>query len=109
MTHQPSLFSFDSTGAAVAPRASEQSRQAARVGGRIDLAVLDWCRRYAPGSFLLSDFTADIVAQVACAPDSPRRRLVELVKQGFVQAECIDRSSSRWRVAAAAGRTDAGT
>ena len=96
---QPSLFS--AVRPVAAPRAPEQARQAARVGGRIDLAVLDWCRRYAPGSFLLSDFTADIVAQVACAPDSPRRRLVELVKQGYVQAECIDRSSSRWRVRAA--------
>ena len=98
---QPSLFSV--VRPVAAPRAPEQARQAARVGGRIDVAILEWCRRYAPGSFLLGDFTADIVAQVACAPDSPRRRLVELVKQGHVQAECIDRSSSRWRVAAAGG------
>jgi hypothetical protein len=107
---QASLFSFQSTGAAVvSPKASEQGIQAARVGGRIDLAILEWCRQYAPGSFLLSDFTADIVAQVACAPDSPRRRLVELVKQGHIQAECIDRSSSKWRVAATGGGANGDT
>jgi DNA-binding GntR family transcriptional regulator len=83
----------------VAPSAPEQARQAARVGGRIDLAVIAWCARHR-GQFHLADFTRDIVAEIQCAPDSPRRRLAALVEQGHVQAVCVDRSKSLWAVAA---------
>ena len=85
----------------VSPRAPEQARQAARVGGRIDLAVIAWCERHT-GQFRLSDFTADIVREIQCAPDSPRRRLAALVEQGHVRAYCVNRSESLWAVAAAA-------
>ena len=89
----------------VAPRAPEQARQAARVGGRIDLAVIAWCARHR-GQFHLADFTRDIVAEIQCAPDSPRRRLAALVEQGHVQAFCVDRSRSLWAVAAAGEHRD---
>lgn len=82
-----------------APKASVQDQQAARVGGRIDEAILRWCARHAGCDFHLSAMTADIVGEVQCAPDSPRRRLAALVAAGHVQAECIDRSRSMWRVA----------
>ena len=81
-----------------APRASEQDKQAARVGGRIDEAIIRWCRLNEGTEFRLYEFTADIVALVECAPDSPRRRLQALVKAGYVRAECVDRSRSLWRV-----------
>ena len=81
-----------------APRASEQDRQAVRVGGRIDLAILNWCRNNPGRDFGLHEFTSEIVGEVCCAPDSPRRRLAALVKAGLVQARCLDRSRSLWRV-----------
>jgi hypothetical protein len=81
-----------------APSASEQDKQAARVGGRIDQAIIRWCRLNAGRELPLSEFTADIVSLVECAPDSPRRRLQALVQAGYVRAECVDRSRSMWRV-----------
>ena len=81
-----------------APRASEQDRQAVRVGGRLDEAVLAWCREHVGAEFVLGTMTGEVCSRVAAAPDSPRRRLAALVKAGLVQARCLDRGRSLWRV-----------
>ena len=75
-----------------------KDRQAVRVGGRLDEAVLAWCRRNVGFEFFLGHFTGQIVSEVQCAPDSPRRRLAALVKAGLVQARCVNKSRSLWRV-----------
>lgn len=77
---------------------TEQRRQLRRVSGRIAEAIVAWCRSRVGLDFVLSAFTADVMADTQCAPDSPRRVLQELHTDGRLKVECIDRSRSRWRV-----------
>ena len=72
--------------------------QAVRVGGRLDEAVLAWCREHVGAEFVLGTMTGEVCSRVAAAPDSPRRRLAALVKAGLVQARCVNKSRSLWRV-----------
>ena len=97
MSAAPQMSLLGWTPPVASPRASEQDLQAVRVGGRLDEAVLAWCRKNV-GEFYLGDFTSDVAACVGCAPDSPRRRLAALVKAGLVQARCVNKSRSLWRV-----------
>jgi hypothetical protein len=98
-----------------APRAPEQARQAARVGRGIDEVVIAAARVYLGlGSVPLRDITGSVQARLAvlgrtCAPDSPRRRLSALVRAGFIDARCIDRSRSLWRIDGVSASAPRGT
>jgi hypothetical protein len=93
----PSLPLFEWVPPKATPSASEQSRQAARVGRGIDEAVIAVARGLVgAGPFVLESFTAQVRSRRTCAPDSARRRLSALVDTGFIQARCVDRSRSLW-------------
>jgi hypothetical protein len=98
MSHQPSLFGFDSTGAAVAPTASVQSRELARVSGRIAESVLLFLRRRQKQTFRAADLAAFVMADSGGAPASADRVLRQLRAQGHVDVEVVDRAASLYRV-----------
>jgi hypothetical protein len=108
MSHQPSLFSFDSTGAAVAPQAPEQTRELARVTGRIAESVLLFLRRRQGQTFRAADLAAFVMADCGGAPASADRVMRQLRAQGYIDVQVVDRAGSLYRVAAA-GQGDAGT
>jgi len=101
MDFQPDLFPLEFVRIVASPKASEQTRQLARVEGRIANSIVAWCDRHRGGEFHLASMTAAIMAETQCAPDSPRRVMAQLAKTGQVEVECVDRSRSLWRVAAA--------
>ncbi len=94
--HQMGLL--DWTPPTPAPGASEQAQQLVRVEGRIAKAVIAWCSRHVGAEFHLSALTADVMAEVLCAPDSPRRILGQLRATGQVQVAQLDRARSIYRV-----------
>ena len=81
-----------------APDASEQSRQLARVGGRIAELVLDFCRRHVGEQFHLEELNGHVLAHELVAPDSPRRILGQLRRAGQVDVQLLNRSASLYRV-----------
>ena len=109
MTSLP-LFGWAESRPVAAPKASEQGRQAARVGRGIDEVVIATARVFVGCEFHMEAFTDIVRRHRACSPDSPRRRLHALVNAGFIQARCIDRSRSLWRIdgVSSAGVRDGG-
>ena len=112
---QSDLFATNSVGEAVPRRAEpfpdpdsvraadervEQRRQLERVGGNLAPSILRWCAARVGQEFQLSDFTAAIMAETGCAPDSPRRVLKMLCDEESprVVVACIHRTRSRWKV-----------
>jgi hypothetical protein len=85
------------------PRASVQTTELVRVEGRIAELVLAFCAGRTGQTFHLAELSAYVSERAQVAPDSPRRILSQLRKTGQVAAECVSRSESLWRVAAAAG------
>ena len=96
MAHQLGLLEW--TRPVVAPTASEQAQNLARVEGRLAEAILDWARIHEHQDFHLSTFTAAIMQATLCAPDSPRRILLQLRDSGQVEVECVDRAKSAYRL-----------
>ena len=96
---QPSLFVPPARPVA-SPRASVQTKELVRVEGRIASAVLAWCRAHVGQTFHLADITSAIEAQIEVAPDSTRRVLGELRRQGHVQVDLLSRSDSLYVVRA---------
>ena len=92
------LFRWSETRPVVAPTASEQAQNLARVEGRIAESIIRWCSRHVGAEFHLSEMTADIMAETMCAPDSPRRILLQLRDSGQVEVECVDRATSAYRL-----------
>lgn len=101
MTAPSTLPLFPPSPPKAGPRASEQAKQAARVGRGIDEVVMAIARSFAgAGPFDLGRFTVRVQALQSCSPDSPRRRLSALIRAGFIQGRCIDRSRSLWVIEA---------
>jgi hypothetical protein len=82
----------------VAPHASEQSVELARVEGRIAELVLAFCAGRTGQDFHLAELTAYVAERAQVAPDSPRRILGQLRRAGQVQVEVVNRSASLYRV-----------
>jgi hypothetical protein len=93
---QPSLLDWRPP--KVAPHATEQSRQLARVSGRIAEAVIAFCRTRQGETFFVSDLASYVMARCGGAPASADRVLRALRKAGHVDVECIDRGASLYRV-----------
>jgi hypothetical protein len=82
---------------AVAPKASEQSQQLARVEGRQGAAILAWCRaRFAEGRPLFH--LADLEAAVQGTPGSAGRVMRQLRAKGHLEVTNIDRASSLYNI-----------
>ena len=91
---QPSLF--DAARPVASPRAPEGVKRAARAGGRVDSAILDWCRRHV-GQVATEVELWHAVSQVKpVAPDTTRRRRDALEAQGFI--ETTDEGLGRFKV-----------
>ena len=66
------------------PSAPPGVQRAARAGGRVDSLILATVRRHVGEELSLADLWREVDALVACAPDTPRRRLDALADQGLV-------------------------
>jgi hypothetical protein len=93
----------------VAPKASDQDRELARVESRLALAIIAWCEANRGRTFHLAEPTNTIAMQIECAPDSVRRVMAQLRKSGHVQVELLSRSDSLYRVAATGGGANVDT
>lgn len=82
----------------VAPRASEQDQQLARVGGRIADLVVAFCRQRVGAEFHVAELLGHVERYEQVAPDSPRRILGQLRRAGQVDVELVSRSRSLYRV-----------
>lgn len=80
------------------PRASVQTTELVRVESRIGAVILAWCERHVGREFHLSQMTAAVMAETLCAPDSPRRILLQLRESGHVDVELLERGRSFYRV-----------
>ena len=79
-----------------APRAPDGVKRAARAGGRVDAAILDWCRRHV-GQVATEVELWHAVSQVKpVAPDTTRRRRDALEAQGYI--ETVDEGPGKFRV-----------
>jgi hypothetical protein len=87
----------------VAPTASVQDRELARVEKGLAVPILAWCRAHAGQDFSLNQITAAITGHHACAPDSVRRILLQLRHSGHVEVELLDRSRSLYRLGVVRG------
>jgi hypothetical protein len=96
MTFQASMFDYQ--GAVIAPKADTQTKELARVEGRLAEAILCWCALHEHSQFHMADLTEAITSHMQAAPDSVRRILAQLKRQGCVEVECIDRSKSLYRL-----------
>ena len=78
------------------PRAPEGVKRAARAGGRVDEAILDWC--YANAGRVATEVELwHAVSQVKpVAPDTTRRRRDALEAQGYI--ETTDEGLGRFKV-----------
>jgi hypothetical protein len=88
----------------VAPDASEQDQHLARVGGRIGVYVLGWCRARISGGeprFHLAELEEDIDCQLPGAPGSPARILRLLRQYGHISYRVINRRRSHYELEAA--------
>ena len=103
----PSLQSlplFGGLAPSAAPDASEQAKELVRVEGRLASVIVAWCERHVGREFHLSAMTAAVMAETLCAPDSPRRILLQLREAGQVEVELLERSRSHYRVVRVANR-----
>ncbi|MEI8352410.1 MAG: hypothetical protein WCG36_08875 [bacterium] len=95
------------------PQASEQSRQLARVEGRIAEWVISFCMEHVGREFYASELAGFVCEQSGGSPESGMRVLRALRRTGQVDVELVSRSASLYRVVgvsrAAAGLDDAGT
>lgn len=89
---QPSLFTWAETRPVVAPKASEQAREIARVGTGLAPLILSWLRDHNGQQFHLADITAAVGENRA--PDSVRKIMSELRRHGFADVVLLDRSRS---------------
>ena len=105
---QPSLF--DAARPVASPRAPEGVKRAARAGGRVDEAILDWCYANAGRVATEVELWHAISQERPIAPDTARRRRDALEAQGFI--ETTDEGLGRFKVVmvsrAAAGQGNAG-
>ena len=81
-----------------APKADEQTQNLARVEGRLAEAILCWCSIHEHQEFRMSTLTEDVTRSIPAAPDSVRRTLAQLRKQGCVEVELVSRSQSLYRL-----------
>lgn len=86
-----------------APSAPEQTRQLARVTGRIGESVLAFCRARVGQTFRAAELASFVMQDCGGAPASADRVLRQLRAQGFVDVQVVDRAGSLYRVAAGAG------
>lgn len=97
----------------LAPHASEQSRQLARVEGRIAEWVISFCMEYVGRQFYASELAGFVAEQSGGSPESGMRVLRALRRTGQVDVELVSRTQSLYRVVgvsrAAAGQGNAGT
>jgi hypothetical protein len=93
---------------AVAPAAPEQTRQLARVTGRIGESVLAFCRARVGQTFRAADLAAFVMSDCGGAPASADRVMRQLRAQGFIDVQVEDRAGSLYRVRAAAGASNDG-
>ena len=82
----------------VAPRATEQNRELARVSGRVAESVIAFCQLRLGQTFFVSELASYVMARCGGAPASADRVLRQLRAQGYIDAPCVDRSSSLYRV-----------
>jgi hypothetical protein len=87
----------------VAPRASPQSVQLARVEGRIAELVIAFCEEHAGREFYASELSGFITEQAGGSPESGMRVMRALRRAGQVEVELLSRSESRYRAGRAAG------
>ena len=80
------------------PRASVQTTELVRVESRIGAVILAWCERHVGREFHLSQMTSAVMAETLCAPDSPRRILLQLRESGHVDVDLLERGRSFYRV-----------
>ena len=85
------------------PRAPDGVKRAARAGGRVDSAIIDWCRRHVGQVATEVDLWEAVRPVCPCLPDTTRRRRDALEAQGYI--ETVDEGPGRFKVtrAAAAG------
>jgi hypothetical protein len=97
----------------LAPNASDQSRQFARVEGRIAEWVISFCMEYVGREFYASELAGFVAEQSGGSPESGMRVLRALRRNGQVDVELVSRTQSLYRVVgvsrAAAGLSDVGT
>ena len=84
----------------LAPHASEQSRQLARVEGRIAEMVIAFCEEYAGREFYASELSGFITEQCGGSPESGMRVMRALRRAGQVDVALVSRSASLYRVGA---------
>lgn len=76
---------LDYEGHVVAPKAPPGVQRAAKVAGRIDATLLRWAAQNVGVEVPKAQLWLAVNAEVACEPDSPRRRLDALAAEGLVQ------------------------
>ena len=85
----------------IAPRASEQSIQIARVAGRLADEILAWLRRRIENGapeFFAADLALHVQHKLGGSPESALRILRMLRKAGQADVELVSRSQSLYRV-----------
>ena len=93
---QLSMLTYE--GSVLPPKPTEQAAQLARVEGRLAEAILAWCTLHEHQQFRMAELTEAITAHLQAAPDSARRILGQLRKQGRVECECVNRAESLYRL-----------
>ena len=103
--HQGSLFSWECRVVVPTPKASEQSKQLARVESKQGAFILSWCSlRWDCGSptFHLADLENAVQANVGGTPGSAGRVMRDLKAKGHLDYT-VERSASRYTLTSVRG------